>query len=169
MADSSSRSQISPETLTEDELNALIVSAKIKREMSELEGRFPTHLATLVSRIRVCRPKERLVFSETGGANGASFDISKNTVHFSVTRNSDDEEPVTKDLTLTCAHWRIFYYFATGSAGSEIVSVSVKYGDMSTNAYVTEYDDCGTIIAEWSHGRIGRVLKVLLGDLGAGD
>ena len=52
--------------------------------------------------------------------------------------------------------------------GSEIVSVSVNYGDMSAKAYVTEYDDPATIIAEWSHGRIGRVLKVPLEDLGAG-
>jgi hypothetical protein len=163
------RSQKSSETLAEDDLNALIASAKIKREISELEGRFPAHLAALASRIRVCRPKERLVFSEKGSASGASFDISENTVYFSVMRNSDNsEEPVTEDLTLTCAHWRIFHYFGTGSAGSEIVSVSVNYGDMSAKAYVTEYDDPATIIAEWSHGRIGRVLKVLLEDLGAG-
>ena len=89
--------------------------------------------------------------------------------YFSVMRNTDNEEPITKDLILTCTHWHIFHWFATGSTGSGIVSVSVKYGDMLAKAYVTEYDDPGTIIAEWSHGRIGKVLKVLLKDLGAGS
>ena len=82
MADSSSRSQPSLETLTVDNLNALIIFAKIKQEMSELEGRFPAHLAALVSRIRICQPKERLVFSEKGGLNGSLFDNSRSTVYF---------------------------------------------------------------------------------------
>src|ERR1700683_3350350 len=140
MADSSSHSQPSLETLTVDNLNALIIFAKIKREMLELEGRFPAHLATLVSRIRICQPKEQLVFSEKGGANGAFFDSSTSTVYFSVMRNSDNEEPVTKDLTLSCSHWCIFHYFGTGSADSEIVLVSVNYGGMSAKAYVTDSD-----------------------------
>jgi len=163
------RSQNPPNNLTVDDLNALIVSAKIEQEMSELQARFPAHLAAPVSRIRVRQPKETSVLSEKRGASGSSFRISKSTVYLSVLRNSENEEPVTKDLTLTCANWQIFHYYLTGSAGSGTISVSVNYGDMSAKAYVTEYDDPGVTMAEWSHGRIGKVLKALLEDLAAGD
>jgi len=169
MADPSGDSQNSPNTLTEDNLNAHIVSAKIEREMSELQARFPAHLAALVSHIRVRQPKEWSVMSEKGGANGSSVGISKRTVYLSVLRNSENEELVTKDLTLTCANWHIFHRYITGAAGSGTVSVSVDYGDVSAKAYVTEYDDPGITIAKWSHGRISKVLKGLLNDLGAGD
>ena len=47
--------------------------------------------------------------------------------------------------------------------------MSVKYGDMSTRAFVTEYDDPGEFRWRFSHGEIGEVLEVLLADLGVGD
>lgn len=156
-----------PNNLTIDDLNALIVSAKIEQEMLELQVRIPAHLAALVPRIRVRQPKETLVSSEKRGANGSSFEISKSTVYLSVLKNCENEEPVTIDLTLTCTNWNIFHYYMTGAAGSGTVSVSVNYGDMSARAFVTEYDDPGVTMAEWSHGRIGKVFKALLEDLAA--
>ena len=39
---------------------------------------------------------------------------------------------------------------------------------MSAQAHVTEYDDPGQTMAEWTHGRIGAVFQTLLEDLGAG-
>jgi hypothetical protein len=166
MANPITASQKSTDALTEEDLNALIVSAKIERETSELHTRFPAHLTTLASRIQVRQPKEQFAKKQSGGANGSSFDISKGTVYLSVHMNN---EPITKDLTLTCALWHIFHYYLTGATGSGTVSVSVEYGDVSAEAYVTEYDDPGTTIAEWSHGRIGTVFQTLLEDLGAGD
>jgi hypothetical protein len=46
--------------LTEEDLNALILSAKIERETSELHARFPAHL-NFVSRIQVRQPKGRVL------------------------------------------------------------------------------------------------------------
>jgi len=157
MADSSGGSQNYPDVLTADELNALILSATIKRDMLELQERFPAHLASLASRIRVRQPKERSVLSENDGVYESSCDISKSRVFFSVLMYSDNEEPITKDLTLTCVHWSAFHRYGTSLARSETVSVSVNYGDMSAKAYVTEYDDPGPMFWEWSHGGIGEV------------
>jgi hypothetical protein len=158
-----------PNKLTIDDLNVLIVSAKIEQEMLELQARIPAHLAALVPRIRVCQPKETSVLSEKRGANGSSFEIAKSTVYLSVLKNSENEKPIAIDLTMTCTNWNIFHYYLTGAAGSGTVSVSVTYGDMYARAYVTEYDDPGVAMAEWSHRRIGKVFKALLEDLAAGD
>ena len=169
MADLNNDSQKSPNALTEGDLNALITTAKIKRETSELIARFPPYFAPVAPRFQVRQPSEKTIVSQEGGEHGSSFDISKNTVYLSVLVNSANEEPITRDLTLTCAHWNIFHYYVTGAAGSETVSVSVKYGDMSTRAFVTEYDDPGEFRWRFSHGEIGEVLEVLLADLGVGD
>jgi hypothetical protein len=161
--------QKSPDALTERDLNALIRKVKIKRETSKLMARFPPHLASVASRFHVRRPSKETIASQKGGPNGSAFDIFKNKVYLSVLVNSANEEPITKDLTLTCVHWNIFHYYITGSAGSETISVSVKYGDMSKKAFVNEYDDPGLEKGYYSHGEIGTVLEALLGDLGIGD
>jgi hypothetical protein len=155
--------------LTEDVLNGLLLSAKTERETSELHARSPAHLSALMSHIRARQPKERFDLKQGHGAYGSSFDISKSTIYLSVFTNSENDEPISKDLTLTCSLWHIFHYYLTGAAGSGTVSVSVEYSDMSAQAYVTEYDDPGQTMAEWTHGRIGAVFQTLLEDLGGGS
>ena len=160
------------DTMTKDEVNALVVSATIRRDMLDLQERFPPHLAALVSQcIRVRQPKEQSVLSQDDGAYDASCAISKTKVFFSVlpVNSENDEEPIAKDLTLTSTHWSTFHRYGTGGARSETVSVSVNYGDMSAKAHVTEYDDPGPTFAEWSHGYIGEVMTALLGDIGLKD
>ena len=165
-------SQIYLDALTKDEVNALIVSATIRRDTLDLQERFPPHLASIMSQhIRVRQPKEQSVLSQDDGVNNSTCDISKTKVFLSVlpVNSKNEEEPITKDLTLTCVHWYTFHSYGTGGARSETVSVSVDYGFMSTKAYVTEYDDPGPTLAEWSHGYIGEVLIALPGDIGIED
>jgi hypothetical protein len=95
--------------LTQEELDKLIASAKVKQETSELRSRFPSHLAELASRIQVRRPNEKTVLSQRGGAKGSSFAISKNKTHLSVLVNTPNEQPISKELTLTRARWNIFH------------------------------------------------------------
>ena len=90
-------------------------------------------------------------------------------VFLSVLINSENEEPITRDLTLSCVHWSAFHRYGSGVARSDTASVSVNYGNMSAKAYVTDYDDPGPTFAEWSHGDIGKVFDALLRDLGAKD
>jgi hypothetical protein len=132
-----------PNKLTIDDLNVLIVSAKIEQEM-ELQARIPAHLAALVPRIPVRQPKEMSVLSEKCGANGSSFEITKSTVYLSVMKNSENEEPVIIDLTMTCTNWNIFHYYLTGAAGSGTVSVSVTSMILGW---------------QWQNGRIGALAK----------
>jgi len=160
-----------PNALTEDDLNVLIVSTKIERETSELHARFPAHLASFVScgKIRIRQPTEQFTSGESGGANGSSFRTSKTTVYLSILINSENEadpQRTTKDFTLTCAYWRIFHYYLTGVTSSGTASVSVRYGDVSAKAFVTQYGDPGENIAEWSHGGIDEVFEELFEDLG---
>ena len=105
MADLNNDSQKSPNALTEGDLNALIATAKIKRETSELIARFPPYFAPVAPHFQVQQPSEKTIVSQEGGEHGSSFDISKNTVYLSVLVNSANEEPITRDLTLTCAHY----------------------------------------------------------------
>ncbi|KIM86094.1 hypothetical protein PILCRDRAFT_86732 [Piloderma croceum F 1598] len=158
------------DALTKDEVNALVVSATIRRDMLDLQERFPPHLASFMSQcIRIRLPKEQSVLSQDDGAYDASCAISKTKVFLSVLPVNSENEEEPKDLTLTCVHWSTFHRYGTGGARSETVSVSVNYGGISAKAYVTEYDDPGPGFAEWSHGYIGEVLTALLGDIGIED
>lgn len=166
--------QRSHDGLTEEELNTLIVAAKIKRETAELHARFPAHLAELASRIRVRQPTEQTTTSQSDGCYGSSFTTWKTKTFFSVFdhsavdgNNDDSEEPFAKSLTLTCVHWSISHNYRSGLAGSETVSLRVEYGGMEAKkAFVTDYGDPGIGIVEFSHGGVGDVLKSLLAELG---
>jgi hypothetical protein len=145
--------------LTEDDLNGLILSAKTERETSELHARSPAHLTAIMSHIRARQPKERFDLKQDRGAYGSSFDISKSTIYLSVFTSSEKDEPISKDLTLTCSLWHIFHYYLTGAAGSGTVSVSVEYGDTSAQAYVTEYDDPGQTRLNGPMGELVRFFR----------
>ena len=108
MVNSSSTSQNDLDALAKDDLNALIVSATIRRDMLELQERFPAHLA---SRIRVRQPNERSISSQEDGIYDCSCDMFESKVFLSVLINSENEEPITRDLTLGCVHWSAFHRY----------------------------------------------------------
>jgi len=167
MADPTGNFQESFDDLTEKELNKLIASAKVKRETLELRSRFPSHLAELASRIQVCRPNEKTVLSQRGGAKGSSFAISKNKTHLSVLINTPNEQPISEKLTLTRTRWNIYHNYLTGYAGSETISLSLSYGDAKAKAFITEYSDCGQPVVAYAHGGVGGILQSVLQDLGS--
>jgi len=155
--------------LTQEEVDKLIASAKVKRETSELRTRFPSHLAELASRIQVRQPNEKTVVSQGGGALGSSFAISKKKTHLSVLVNTPNEQPISKELTLIRARWNIFHYHLTGCAGSDTASLSLSYGDSKAEAFITEYGDYGQSVGEYAHGGVGGILQAVLQDLGSSD
>jgi hypothetical protein len=159
-----------PSDLSERELGTLLAAAKIKRETTKLQARFlSTQPMELTSRIQVCKPKKTIDVSRRGGAYCSSFQSLEKTVYLSILLASEDKEPISKNLTLTSTQWAIGQRYLLGSAGSDTISVSAKYGDAEGKAVVSGYNNPNGEIDEFSEGGFNRILRGVIGDLGGGS
>jgi hypothetical protein len=155
--------------ISDGNFETVVAAARVKRETKALRARFPPHLTDLASCLQVVRPKETTITSLGGGANGSCCTLKKYKVHLSVHLGQEDVNAIDKELTLTLCRWRLYHIYVSGSASSETISASIKYGKkQDLGAFASEYSDPGIEMFEATHGGVKTVLKNLLRDLGGG-
>lgn len=170
----SSASQIDLATMPEDQLAEALSEVRSSRETKALRARLPEILAPFASNITVIEPIQTADTFHNDGANCCYCSVRERRIRLSVavvlSRHSQSrrakKKPRGKRLELFWRDWETSSRYLSGSADSDMHSITLQYGRSKATAFTGGYADPGTSGIEHSHGGIKSVVKKVVKGMG---